>query len=436
MATFHVYVEGAVDASPDGIRKLAQAIAQRYGLPAADLLTRLGAGRFRVKANVDRVTAEAYLRALEEVGARVMIEEALERAKSDVSGRASSSSTAPMNLRGSTTPPPRAQPSTPPATQPPAAARPGGSSLPPANRTSTPALGAPQRGGASLPPSNSPQRGGASLPPANASRPAQPPLQSGLAAAFTTRAQSESGFDALGSGALSLSSVDGADEATAASTGGAFAPPPEPMAVTLAPDPPRAMTPAKGKPVSQPLDLFAPPDAEEAEAKVELAADEIEHRAKKMSTPPVGVPVSTPQQSQPLASVPNTPAMRRSNPSIQPPPIPASSALAAEMPRGRFAAGVLLSILVGFVPAHLVAASRENTAFNAIDAQIKATQAAVEDEDAYRALDGFRDAQLSKKKSEKRTIAWQSMLIWGLVGAGVAYVYFRRIPWAPKPGAA
>lgn len=434
MATFHVYVEGAVDASPDGIRKLAQAIAQRYGLPAADLLTRLGAGRFRVKANVDKVTAEAYLRALEEVGARATIEPALERAKSDVSGRASSASTAPMNLRGSTTPPPRAQPSTPPATQ--SSARPGGSSLPPANRTSTPALGAPQRGGASLPPSNSPQRGGASLPPANASRPAQPPLQSGLAAAFTTRAQSESGFDALGSGALSLSSVDGAEEDTAAPTGGGFAPPPEPMAVALAPEPPRTMTPATGKPVSQPLDLFAPPDAEEAEAKVELAADEIEHRAKKMSTPPVGVPVSTPQQSQPLASVPNTPAMRRSNPSIQPPSIPASSALAAEMPRGRFAAGVLLSILVGFVPAHLVAASRETTAFNAIDAQIKATQAAVEDEDAYRALDGFRDAQLSKKKSERRTIAWQSMLIWGLVGAGVAYVYFRRIPWAPKPDAA
>jgi hypothetical protein len=479
MASFHVYVEGAVDSSPDGMRRLAQAISQRYGLPAADLLTRLGAGRFRVKANVDKVTAEAYLRALEEVGARVTIEEALERAKSDVSGRVSSASTAPMNLRGSTTPPPRAQPSTAPATQraqpstpptgspvrasgsstpptgspvrvsgsstpptgspvrasgsstagsslPPAnaAARQGGSSLPPANRASTPALGAPQRGGAS------------SLPPANAPKPATSPLQSGLSAAFNTRAQSESGFDALGGGALSLSSVDGNDDEGAPtggslpSTGGAFGPPPDgaPIAVSLAPDTPPPKT-KPGKVASQPLDLFAPPDAEEAEAKVELATDEIEHRARKMSTPPVGVAVAAPSQSQPLAS---TPAMRRSNPSIQPPSLPASS---ADMPRGRFAAGVFLSILIGFIPAHLVAASRESTAFNTIDASVNATQNSVEDEDGYRALDGFRDAQLSKKKSERRTIAWQSMLIWAVLGAGAAYVYFRRIPWASRPDA-
>jgi hypothetical protein len=253
-------------------------------------------------------------------------------------------------------------------------------------------------------------------------------MQSGLAAAFGGRAQSESGFDALGSGALSLSSVDGNDEGPA-STGGAFAPPPEPVAITIAPSPKPAAKP--GKAASQPLDLFAPPDAEEAEAKVELAVDEIEHRAKKMSTPPVGVPVAAPPgQSQPL-SVANTPAMRRSNPSMQP-PIPASSELAAEMPRGRFAAGVVLSILIGFVPAHFVAATREGTAFNKIDATVTATQTSVEDEDGYRALDGFREAQLAKKKSERNTIAWQSMLIWAVVGAGVAYVYFRRIPWAAK----
>ena len=419
MATFHVYVEGAVDASPDGVRKLAQAISQRYGLPASELMSRLAAGRFRVKANVDKVTAEAYVRALSEVGARVAIEEALERAQSDVSGRSVSSSTPPMNLRGSTTPP-STKPSTttPPASRtstPALGQRSGVSSLPPANRTSSPALGVPQRSGATaLPPS----------PP----RTTTPPMQSGLSAAFSGgRAQSESGFDALGGGALSLASVDGAADEPAPS-GGAFGPPPEPMAVTLAPEPAKA--PAPGTPKSAPLDLFAPPDAEEAEAKVELAADEVEHRAKRMSTPPAGVPASSP-----AASVPNTPAMRRNNPSIQPPP--AASALAAEMPRGRFAAGILLSIILGFVPAHLIASARETKAFATIDATITATQNAVEDEDGYRALDGFRDAQLAKKKSAQRTIAWQSMLIWAAVGAAAAYVYFRRIPWRPPtPGAA
>lgn len=405
MATFHVYVEGAVDGSPDGVRRLAQAISQRYGLPATDLMSRLGAGRFRVKANVDKVTAETYQRALQEVGARVTIEEALERAKSDVSGRTSSSSMPPMNLRGSTTPPPRAQVTTPPRgqVQTPAARPP--SSMPPANRPATPALGTPQRSGASLPPTNAPRT----------SQPA-----SGLAAAFGARAQSESGFEALGSGALSLSSVDGNEESPEPA-GAAFAPPPEPVAVSLAPEPPK---PVATKPKTQPLDLFAPPEAEEAEAKVELATDEIEHRAKKMSTPPVSAPV---------ASTPNTPAMRRSSPSIPVPSRPAISS--AEMPRGRFAAGVLLSILIGFVPAHFVAAMREDSAFQKIDAQITATQNNVEDEEGYRALDGFRAAQLSKKKSERNTIAWQSLLIWAVVGAGAAYVYFRRIPWS-KPDAA
>jgi hypothetical protein len=391
MATFHVYVEGAVDASPDGVRKLAQSMSQRYGLSAADLMQRLSKGRFRVKANVDKLTADTYLRALQEVGARVVIEEV-------DPNRASSPSLSPVNLRGSTQPPPRSQPSIPPAT---------------AARTSTPALGTQQRSGASLPPSTKPH---------------QPPMQSGLAAAFSGgRAQSESGFDALGSGALSLSSVDGADDAPAPAPTSAFGPPPEDVSVSLAPEPVKPAKPSKA--ASQPLDLFAPPDAEEAEAKVELAADEIEHRAKKMSTPPAGVPIAA-ASSQPLA-VPTTPAMRRSSPSIQAPSMPAAST--PEMPRGRFAAGVLLSILLGFVPAHVIASSRESTAFNQIDGAVNSAQATVEDEDGYRALDGFRDAQLAKKKSEKRTIAWQSMLIWAVVGAGVAYVYFRRIPWAPKP---
>jgi hypothetical protein len=420
MATFHVYVEGAVDASPDGVRKLAHAISKRYGLPAADLLTRLTAGRFRVKANVDKVTAEAYVRALEEVGARVVIEES--------DGRTSNPSISPVNLRGSTQPPPRAQATTPPQGQP-------TTTTPPPNRASTPVLGAAQRSGASsLPPANrvatpphGTRSGATSLPPTPPPAVARTSsLQSGLAAAYSGgRAQSESGFDALdalGSGALSLASVDGADDEPAQAPSGVFAPPPEPMSVAIAAEPAKAAP----KPKTQPLDLFAPPDAEEAEAKVELASDEIEHRAKRMSTPPAGA-----AQSQPIASVPNTPAMRRSSPSI-PVPSQAATTPTSDMPRGRFAAGVILAILIGFVPAHLVASSRESTAYSEIDSQVIATQNAVEDEDQYRALDGFRAAQLGKKKSTRTTIAWQSMLIWAAAGAAVAFVYFRQIPWRSK----
>ena len=420
MASFHVYVEGADDPSPEGLRKLASAISQRYGLPSADLLARLSSGRFRVKANVDKVTAEAYVRALEEVGARVVIEEANARAQSDVSGRTSSSSVAPMNLRGSTTPPPRAQPSVPPSNQ-----RSGAQSLPPAN--------APRPSSSALPQRNSAQ----SLPPENARpTPTSSPLQSGLSAAFSTRAPSESEFGALGGGALSLSSLDGNDEGTSSNQ---FAPPSvEPAAAAPVATAPAAKSRPTAKPAAdaaQPLDLFAPPDAEEADALVELAADEIEHRARKMSTPPAGVPVNaaTSAQSTPIPlNTPNTPAMRRSNPSIQPPTVPAR--IEAETPRARFAAGVALSIVLGFIPAHLIAASREQSADASIDRVVVATQNDVDDEEAYKALDGFRAAQLDKKKSAHRSIAWQSMLIWAAAGAGIAYVFFRRIPW-PTPNA-
>src|SRR5438270_2504223 len=75
-AMFHVFVEGANDGTPDGIRRLAQAMADHYGLAAADMAARLASGRFRVKGNCDRATADQYARDLQQLGARVKIEPA------------------------------------------------------------------------------------------------------------------------------------------------------------------------------------------------------------------------------------------------------------------------------------------------------------------------------------------------------------------------
>src|SRR5688572_7177073 len=75
-AMFHVFGEGATDATPAGMHKLAQAIAQHYGLPATDLLARLQKGRFRVKGNIDRELADKYCRDLERLGARCVVEAA------------------------------------------------------------------------------------------------------------------------------------------------------------------------------------------------------------------------------------------------------------------------------------------------------------------------------------------------------------------------
>ena len=68
-ARFHVFVERPRAAGPAAATALAQAIAARYGLPAADLAARIAAGRFRVKGNVDRATADAFAADLTQLGA-------------------------------------------------------------------------------------------------------------------------------------------------------------------------------------------------------------------------------------------------------------------------------------------------------------------------------------------------------------------------------
>lgn len=73
MSLLSVYVEGAKDTSAQGVRRLAGLIAARYGLATDDLEKRLTIGRFRVKANVDAATAQAFAADLEALGARCSI---------------------------------------------------------------------------------------------------------------------------------------------------------------------------------------------------------------------------------------------------------------------------------------------------------------------------------------------------------------------------
>jgi hypothetical protein len=371
MSMFHVYVEGPVDASPDAVKQLAEAIAAKYGLPAADLHARLTKGRFRVKANVDRPTAETYVNALQGVGARVTVEDAH-------------------------------------PTQPVPVVRPSSPALPPANaaRPSSPALPA----AAESRPSAS------SLPPAT-TKPKAAQLQSGLSAAFSGEAPAAS-LGALED--LSLASLDGNDDAS--SPASSFAPPDaaQPMPASIGPA--TTPTPKAAKPAAAPLDLFAPPDAESAEAQVELATDEIEHRAKRAHSAPAAAPASPP-------SAPLSPPLRRSSPSMQAASEPVAVVADDTKQRARFAAGVFLAILVGFLPAHLVASARERSTFRGIDSQVETTQAAADTPDMYAQLDSFRDAQLSHKKSEQRNIAMVSMLIWAVVGGAVAFGWFRLAPW-------
>ncbi len=375
---FHVFVEGATDGSPAGLSRLADAISAHYGIAAPDLLSRLAKGRFRVKGNIDRATAEAYVRDLTRLGARCAIEEAQ--------------------------PAQRLTPTPFPAIQPPAA---------PPPRTSSPAIGGGQQ------------------------------YQSGLAAAFSGE-QPVASLGALEGDNVSfaLSSVDGADERSGAPSAAAFAPPSEVgVSASIGPPPAKPRTekvakPEKGaKPKDEPVDMFAPPDAQDAAFLVDIADDEKEFSARKRaSTPPANVPIVPAAEPAPPPSRASTPAMRRSAPSIQPATEPIATAPAATKSgfanqNTRFIAGVVLSMALGFVPAHFVGKWREASAFEAIDRKVIGTQNLAETPEQYELLDQMRADQLAKKHSERRNAAIIAIFVWAAVASGLAFVWFRKIDW-------
>ena len=214
----------------------------------------------------------------------------------------------------------------------------------------------------------------------------------------------------------------------------AFAPPDAGMSASIGPPPATAAPKAEAKPArpkDEPLDMFAPPDASDAELRVDLAPDEVERSARKRSsTPPASVPVVAQAEPPPRAS-------RGSRPSLSPravgddgqaaPMHESSNALAN--PNVRFVLGIAVAILLGFVPAHLVASVREKSAFASIDQHVLATQKQVDSPEAYATLDAFRSEQLARKHGERQSIAIMALLVWGAAGGAIAYVWFRRIPW-------
>jgi len=352
MAAYHVFVDGSVDASADGKERLAAAIAAHYGLPVAELRTRIASGRFRVKGNADRATADMYLRDLELLGARCSIETA-------------------SDANVSKTPLPF-----------------------PAITPVMPAIARTTSGSKNF--------------------------QSGLSAAFSGE-QHVGGLGALDDDGtvFKLSSVDGIDGADEPPPVASFALPPAQSMQSASIGPPAQKQAAKAKPVAsaEPIDMFAPPDAEDDNFQVHLAPEEEARAASKR----VSVPSAT--EPEPVA-----PPTRQSQPSMQAPTLPVGprpSGLAD--PKIRFAAGVIIAILVGFIPAHIIAGMREKSAYAEIDAKVDEVQKQSDAPDTYASLDVFRATQLEHKHEDRRNAALLAMLIWAAAGAGVAFVWFKKI---------
>ena len=342
---FHVVIERPRDVGAGAATRLADAVAERYGIPADTLRERLAAGRLRVKSNVDRATAETFASELEKLGAVCVILDA--------------ATNQPIVV---------AKP--PPAFKPPAP------------------------------------------PPKPASQ-----LSSGLSAAFTKGAEQQD-LGALGSGEVTVSTRDGNDDgrSEAAADDGpmlaaTFGPP-----VTAAPQPsssPRSAGPKSHRPDlgAAPVDLFAPPDDDKPP---ELALDTMPKRVgttapPRMSTPP---PVAEAMPVEPEAPAP-------------------SRGLADWIRdrRVRLGAGVLLAILLGFIPATVIASMRESSAFGEIDRDIQKRFQSVYSEDDWHALDAMLARERTRKEDERRSIALQSMVIWALAGGALAFVWFRTIDW-------
>jgi hypothetical protein len=393
MATFNVFVVGAVDDSPASLPSLAQAMAQRYGLSPQDLVARLKRGRFRVKSNVDAATADRFKRDLEAIGARVLVEDAaLSPTATPVAG-------AP-------------------------AVRPSNLSLPPANQPAarqTPATGLAAAGAAY-------QRPSTPIPtqPAH-QRPSTPiptDMTSGLAAAFS-EAPAQTDLGALSAGSLSLASLDG-EEAPAASGSFDLAPEPEPVVKIVAK--PKSTEPPKTRPVpSEPLDMFAPPDAGDQNFAVDLATEELEERARKKASAPPENTTSTPV-SQPLQTTRRTPVSMAA--------VAEPAAGTKPFSRPRFAGIVVLALVIGFLPVHFVAKMREKSAFAEIDQQVAEAHAAADSHETWLALDAAREKLREEKESKRQMIALTSMLLWAVVAAGVGFALMRVPTERKKPTAA
>lgn len=394
MATFNVFVEGAVDDSPMGLPQLAEAMSQRYGLVASDLVSRLRRGRFRVKSAVEAATAERLKRDLEAIGARVLVEDsAISPTATPVAGvpttPPSSLSLSPSNVAGARHPPPSGLAATGPSQ--------------PRPSTPPPRPSAPPSALAGIP--RTPDGPAHQRP----STPIPGEMVSGLAAAFGESAHADLG--ALGEGALSLASLDG-EQAPASSN--MFDAPPEPPAasITIAPAKPQT-TKLRTKPaLSQPMDLFAPPDAGDQDLRVDLATEEIDEQARKQASAPLATITATASQSQPR------------------PRVVAEAAVAVapkQLDRVRFVVGVVLALAIGFIPAHFVAKLREASELEAIDARIAQLHASADTQESWLALDSARAKLRDEKASKRQMIALTSMLLWAGVAAAVAFG-FSRIP--------
>jgi hypothetical protein len=398
---FHVFIEKAADPTPEGRARLAASLATKYRLPEAQIAQYLQAGRFRVKSNVDEVTARKFGGELQVLGAIVVVEDATTGARLSLSGA-----------------PTRVAPA--PAPAPPAAA-------PPAAKV------------ASVP--------GASAP---ATGPGGQRFESGLAAAFSVGAGGPpTNLGALDDMAgISLASLDGGVDESFSGPVGLSAPVPSgpaklPTSAFSAPDEVGAL----------PLDLVDDPRKKTAAPAPPVAAPAPQAHAARPAGTPRPMPAAhadEPLDLAPSAARPPAPAaapvLERTSlagmqvaaaptprPRVPAPPPIEGGPLAryfVEKPRARLLVGAAFALGLGFGAVSYYASGAEDEKFGKIRDQLSRVQDAASTQSSWEALDAPDGARPLARKSMERArnrIRSNSAALWVLVSSGLAFVWFRKL---------
>jgi hypothetical protein len=276
---------------------------------------------------------------------------------------------------------------------------------------------------------NSAKLGGSALSGMAARAGASNNASSGLAAAASFQSSGQDDFGALG--ALSLN-----DDAMLSASGGghaagvkavsapSFAPP----GMTDFPD--EELVVARTASVGAKdgtLDLFAPPD-ELADVEPELER-ELSPRAVRATA------FAEQQASIAAQSALSSPASLRGQSSApsgsSPAMVAARQSLFAPFAnlRRRLAAGAVLAVLVGGVPAVLVAGARQNAEFKAIDARVALIQTESDTMEAWTSLDIMRRNQIERKRTVQRSAFTTALAMWFVIGGVAGYAWLRLMPW-------
>jgi hypothetical protein len=239
---------------------------------------------------------------------------------------------------------------------------------------------------------NSAKSGGSVLSGMAARSNASNNASSGLAAAAGFQSSCQDDFGALGALSLNddamLSTPGGGSSGVKAVSAPSFAPPgmldfPDDEVVA------RTSSVDAGT-----LDLFGPPD-EMADAEPELE-QEVSPRAVRATA-------FAEQQAIMAAQAANL--------------------------RRRLAAGAVLAVLVGGVPAVLVAGARQNAEFKAIDARVALIQTEADTMEAWTNLDIMRRNQIQRKRTVQRDALTTALAMWIVIGGVAGYAWIRLMPW-------